>query len=104
MTRGPRVGRHLLPVGLAVNTPTPVVHATVAAAFKRTCGKGSVASASGPTPTDKLPPLRKGSVTAGQTAHGFIGYGLQSEGDLYIRFDDPDRGGTSAEAGWKVHT
>jgi hypothetical protein len=43
-------------------------------------------------------------VTAGQTAHGFIGYGLQSEGDLYIRFDDPDRGGTSAEAGWKVHT
>ena len=48
--------------------------------------------------------LFRSSVTAGQTAHGFIGDGLQSEGDLYIRFDDPDRGGTSAEAGWKVHT
>ena len=44
---------------------------------------------------NKMPPLRTGSVTTGQTAHGFIGYDLQSEGDLYIEFNDPDQGGIS---------
>jgi hypothetical protein len=43
-----------------------------------------------------------GTVTAGQTAHGFVGYALPDEGDLYIEFRDPDSGGTSPEAGWKV--
>jgi hypothetical protein len=27
-----------------------------------------------------------------------------NEGDLYIKFCDPDSGGTTDEAGWKVHT
>jgi hypothetical protein len=53
---------------------------------------------------NKLPPLRSGSVTSGQTAHGFVGFDQQGEGDLYIKFDDPEQGGTSTEAGWKVRT
>jgi hypothetical protein len=57
------------------------------------------------TKINKLPPLRSGSVTNGQTAHGFIAYdGNLNEGDLYIKFCDPDQGGTTDEAGWKVHT
>lgn len=53
---------------------------------------------------NKLPTLRTGSVTNGQTAHGFVGYDQQGQGDLYIEFNDPDSGGTTPEAGWKVHT
>ena len=57
------------------------------------------------TKINKLPPLRSGSVTNGQTAHGFIAYdGNLNEGDLYIKFCDPDQGGITDEAGWKVHT
>jgi hypothetical protein len=56
------------------------------------------------TKINKLPPLRTGSVTNGQTAHGFIGYGCNMcRGDLYVKFADPDQGGTTDEAGWKVH-
>jgi hypothetical protein len=32
------------------------------------------------------------------------GGGNLNEGDLYIKFCDPDSGGTTDEAGWKVHT
>jgi len=53
---------------------------------------------------NKLPPLRTGSVIAGQTAHGFVGFDMQGRGDLYLEFGDPDQGGTLTEAGWKVHT
>jgi hypothetical protein len=62
------------------------------------------------TKINKLPPLRRGSVTAGQTAHGFIGYGLQSQGDVYVKFIDPDTETPNSSspsltvAGWKVHT
>jgi hypothetical protein len=57
------------------------------------------------TKINKMPPLRTGSVANGQTTHGFIGYGGNlNEGDLYIKFCDPDQGGTADEAGWKVHT
>lgn len=37
-----------------------------------------------------LPPLRLGAVTAGPTAHEFVGDALAGEGDLYIEFRDPD--------------
>lgn len=50
------------------------------------------------------PPLGSGHVTAGQTAHGIVFYSLQSEGDFYIKLCDPDTGGTTTEAGWKLHT
>ncbi|HEY4042037.1 MAG TPA: hypothetical protein VGM32_09370, partial [Rhodopila sp.] len=62
------------------------------------------------------PPLRSGSVTSGQTAHGFIGYGCnlcRRSGDqsLYIEMIDPDTENPLApgpfrviEAGWQVHT
>lgn len=54
---------------------------------------------------NKLPPPRSGSVTNGQTAHGFIGCGGNlNEGDLYIEFNDPDSNDTTPEAGWKAHT
>lgn len=59
----------------------------------------------------RLPPLRKGSVTAGQTAHGFVGYGLQDRGDVYVEMIDPDTEHPLepgpfgvVEVGWKVHT
>ena len=44
------------------------------------------------TKINKMPPLPTGSVTNGQSAHGFIGYGCNlNEGDLYIKFCDPTK-------------
>lgn len=44
------------------------------------------------TKINKMPPLRSRSVTAGQIAHGFIGYGCNFCGnhDLHIKMIDPD--------------
>jgi hypothetical protein len=55
---------------------------------------------------NKVPPLRSGSVTDGQTAHGFIAYdGTINQGDVYIEFSDPDAPAAPTPlAGWKVHT
>lgn len=55
---------------------------------------------------NKTPPLRVGSVTNGQTAHGFIAYdGAIRRGDVYIEFNDPDAPAAPTPlAGWKVHT
>jgi hypothetical protein len=55
---------------------------------------------------NKTPPLRSGSVTNGQTAHGFIGYGSNvNQGDVYIEFSDPNAPAAPTPlAGWKVHT
>jgi hypothetical protein len=55
---------------------------------------------------NKMPPLRSGSVTNGQTAHGFIAYDSNiKQGDLYIEFNDPDAPAAPTPlAGWKVHT
>ncbi|MEB4210886.1 hypothetical protein OQ789_17735 [Mycobacterium sp. 94-17] len=55
---------------------------------------------------NKMPPLRTGSVTDGQTAHGFIAYpGTIAQGDVYIEFNDPDAPAAPTPlAGWKVHT
>ena len=55
---------------------------------------------------NKMPPLRSGTVTNGQTAHGYIGYdGNVKQGDLYIEFSDPKAvAAPTPLAGWKVHT
>jgi hypothetical protein len=55
---------------------------------------------------NKTPPLRSGSVTNGQTAHGFIGYGSNvNQGDIYIEFNDPNAPAAPTPlAGWQVHT
>ena len=55
---------------------------------------------------NKTPPLRSGTVTNGQTAHGFIGYGSDvKQGDVYIEFSDPNAPAAPTPlAGWKVHT
>lgn len=55
---------------------------------------------------NKTPPLRSGSITNGQTAHGFIAYdGTIKQGDVYIEFNDPDAPAAPTPlAGWKVHT
>lgn len=55
---------------------------------------------------NKMPPLRSGTVSNGQTAHGFIGYdGNVKQGDVYIEFDDPNAPAAPTPlAGWKVHT
>jgi hypothetical protein len=55
---------------------------------------------------NKVPPLRSGSVTDGQTAHGFIAYdGAINQGDVYVEFSDPDAPAAPTPlAGWKVHT
>jgi hypothetical protein len=55
---------------------------------------------------NKTPPLRSGSVTNGQTVHGFIGYGGNvNQGDVYIEFNDPNAPAAPTPlAGWKVHT
>jgi hypothetical protein len=55
---------------------------------------------------NKTPPLRSGTVTNGQTAHGFIGYdGNVKQGDFYIEFNDPNAPAAPTPlAGWKVHT
>jgi hypothetical protein len=55
---------------------------------------------------NKMPPLRSGTVTNGQTAHGFIGYdGNVKQGDVYIEFNDPNAPAAPTPlAGWKVHT
>lgn len=50
---------------------------------------------------NKLPPLRTGSVTARQTAHGFVGFRLCTRHDLYVRVDDPDDV-SNHEAGWQA--
>lgn len=64
------------------------------------------------TKINKMPPLRTGSVTNGQSAHGFIGYGCNlCDRNLYIKMIDPDTKHPLSpgpfevvEAGWKVHT
>ncbi|OBA59982.1 hypothetical protein A5647_15760 [Mycobacterium sp. 1100029.7] len=55
---------------------------------------------------NKMPPLRSGTVTNGQTAHGFIAYdGSVKQGDVYLEFNDPNApAAPSPLAGWKVHT
>ena len=55
---------------------------------------------------NKVPPLRSGSVTNGQTAHGYIAYDdTISQGDVYIEFGDPAAPAAPTPlAGWKVHT
>ena len=61
---------------------------------------------------NKMPPLRTGSVTNGQTAHGFIGYGCDKcDRNMYIKMIDPDTEHPLdpgpfgvVEAGWKIHT
>ena len=55
---------------------------------------------------NKMPPLRAGSVTNGQTAHGFIAYDANvHQGDVYVEFNDPDAPAAPTPlAGWKVHT
>jgi hypothetical protein len=55
---------------------------------------------------NKTPPLRSGTVTNGQTAHGFIAYDANvSQGDVYIEFNDPNAPAAPTPlAGWKVHT
>lgn len=55
---------------------------------------------------NKMPPLRSGAVTNGQTAHGFIGYaGDVKQGDVYIEFSDPNAPAAPTPlAGWKVRT
>lgn len=54
----------------------------------------------------KTPPLRSGTVTNGQTAHGFIAYDSNvKQGDFYIEFNDPNAAAAPTPlAGWKVHT
>lgn len=55
---------------------------------------------------NKVPPLRSGTVTNGQTAHGFIAYDSSvKQGDVYIEFNDPNAPAAPTPlAGWKVHT
>ncbi|WP_369807511.1 hypothetical protein [Mycobacterium sp. 4858] len=55
---------------------------------------------------NKTPPLRSGSVTNGQTAHGFIAYDASvAQGDVYVEFLDPNAPAAPTPlAGWKVHT
>jgi hypothetical protein len=55
---------------------------------------------------NKVPPLRSGSVTNGQTAHGFIAYDSNlKQGDVYIEFNDPNATAAPTPlAGWKIHT
>nr|WP_244269081.1 MULTISPECIES: hypothetical protein [Mycobacterium] len=55
---------------------------------------------------NKTPPLRSGSVTNGQTAHGYIAYDSSvHQGDVYIEFNDPNAPAAPTPlAGWKVHT
>jgi hypothetical protein len=55
---------------------------------------------------NKTPPLHSGTVTNGQTAHGFIAYdGNVKQGDVYIEFNDPNAPAAPTPlAGWKVHT
>jgi hypothetical protein len=48
---------------------------------------------------NKLPLLRLGSVTKGQTKHGFVGIPLGSKTDCYIELADPDDV-SNVEAGW----
>ena len=52
---------------------------------------------------NKMPPLQSGGLSNGQTAHGFVGFGLRTEGDLYLTINDPQRA-PYTEAGWIVHT
>lgn len=51
---------------------------------------------------NKLPPLGTGSVSSGQTAHGFVAISMGSRTDWYIEVADPDDVGNT-EAGWLVH-
>jgi hypothetical protein len=55
---------------------------------------------------NKYPPLRSGTVTNGQTAHGYIAYDSNvGQGDVYIEFNDPNAPAAPTPlAGWKVHT
>jgi hypothetical protein len=55
---------------------------------------------------NKMPPLRSGAVTNGQTAHGFVAYDTNvSQGDVYIEFNDPNAPAAPTPlAGWKIHT
>lgn len=55
---------------------------------------------------NKVPALHSGSVTNGQTAHGFIAYDNNvKQGDVYIEFNDPvATAAPTPLAGWKIHT
>lgn len=55
---------------------------------------------------NKVPPLRSGTVTNGQSAHGFVAYDASvKQGDVYIEFNDPSSPAAPTPlAGWKVHT
>jgi len=55
---------------------------------------------------NKTPPLRSGTVSNGQTAHGYIAYDSNvPQGDVYIEFNDPNAPAAPTPlAGWKVHT
>ncbi|OMC50727.1 hypothetical protein A5745_03830 [Mycobacterium sp. IS-2888] len=53
---------------------------------------------------DKMPPLQSGGLHDGQTAHGFVGFGMPTAGDLYITINDPAQRAPYTEAGWIVHT
>lgn len=55
------------------------------------------------TAINKLPPLRLGSVSAGQTAHRFVAIGLGGAGDWFIEVTDPDDVG-DIEAASRVHS
>ena len=52
----------------------------------------------------KLPLLQSGGLHEGQTVHGFVGFSMPTEGDLYITINDPEQPAPYTEAGWIVHT
>jgi hypothetical protein len=51
-----------------------------------------------------MPPLQSGGLSDGQTAHGFVGFGMPTGGDLYITINDPGNLAPYTEAGFIVHT
>jgi hypothetical protein len=53
---------------------------------------------------DKMPPLETGGLHDGQTAHGFVGFAMPTEGDLYMTINDPAPLAPYTEAGFIVHT
>lgn len=52
---------------------------------------------------NKVPPLRSGQLTVGQTAHGFVAIRLSTEAEWYVKVADPDDS-SNIEAGWAVRT
>ncbi|MET9486713.1 hypothetical protein [Nocardia sp. NPDC006630] len=51
---------------------------------------------------NKVPPLRSGQVTTGQTVHAFVAIMLGEETQWYVTVKDPDDV-SNVEAGWAVH-